>query len=89
MLVRIGLLYFVEELKLFISIVLVLNIFLKKLKNLSGIKTLEQTFFEYNQTIQCVDTSALDSLILCLQVKTLVDFTSLFFPYDFKKKMTV
>ena len=30
--------YFVTEVKLFISIVLVLNIFLKKLKNLSRIK---------------------------------------------------
>ena len=39
MLVHIGLLYFVKEVKLFISIVLVSNMFLKKLKNLSGIKT--------------------------------------------------
>ena len=36
---RIGLLYFVTEVKLFILIVLVLNMFLKKLKNLLGIKT--------------------------------------------------
>ena len=35
----IGLLYFVTEMKLFISIVLMLNMFLKKLKNLSGMKT--------------------------------------------------
>ena len=34
----IGLLYFVTEVKLFISIVLVLNKFLKKLKNLPEIK---------------------------------------------------
>ena len=33
-----GLLYFVKKVKLFISIVLVLNIFLKKLKNLSRMK---------------------------------------------------
>ena len=39
MLVHIGLLYFVKEVKLLISIVFVLNMFLKKLKNLSGIKT--------------------------------------------------
>ena len=32
-------LYFVTEMKLFISTVLVLNMFLKKLKNLLGIKT--------------------------------------------------
>ena len=70
MLVHIGLVYFVTEIKLFISMVLVLNMFLKKLKNLSGIKTQKLTFFEHKQTIQkCVDTFALDSLILCKQVK--------------------
>ena len=52
MLVHIGLLYFVTEMKLFFLIVLVLNMFLKKLKNLLGIKTRKQTFFEYKQTIQ-------------------------------------
>ena len=36
---HIGLRYFVTEMKLFISIVLVLNMFLKKLKNLLEIKT--------------------------------------------------
>ena len=36
---NIGLLYFVTKMKLLISIVLVLNMFLKKLKNLLGIKT--------------------------------------------------
>ena len=35
---NIGLLYFVTEVKLFISIALVLNMFLKKLKKLSGKK---------------------------------------------------
>ena len=34
-----GLLYFVTDMKVFISIALVFNMFLKKLKNLSGIKT--------------------------------------------------
>ena len=34
-----GLLYFVTEIKFFISIVLVLNMFLKKLKKFLGIKT--------------------------------------------------
>ena len=46
------LLYFVEEVKSFILIVLVFNMFLKKLQNLSGIKTSKQTYLEYNQTIQ-------------------------------------
>ena len=36
---HIGMLYFVTKVKLFISLVLVLNMFLKKLKNLSEIKT--------------------------------------------------
>ena len=35
---HIGLLYIVKKMELFISTVLVLNIFLKKLKNLSEIK---------------------------------------------------
>ena len=49
---HIGLLYFVTEVKLFILIVLVLNMFLKKLKNLLGITTSKLTFFEYKQIIQ-------------------------------------
>ena len=48
-----------------ILIVLVLNMFLKKPKNLLGIKIKKLTFFKYKQTIQqCVGTFALDSLIL-------------------------
>ena len=39
---------FVTEMKLFILIVLVLNMFLKKFKKLLEIKTLQQMFFEYN-----------------------------------------
>ena len=70
MLVHIRLFYFVEKMKLFISIVLELNIFLKKLKNLLEIKTSKQIFLEYKQTIhQCVNTFAMDLLILCLLVK--------------------
>ena len=52
MLEHIGLLYFVKETELFNSIVLVLNMFRKKLNNLSGIKTSKPTFFDYKQTIQ-------------------------------------
>ena len=39
---------FVTEMKLFILIVLVLNMFLKKFKKLLEIKTLQQIFFKYN-----------------------------------------
>ena len=49
---QIGLLYFVEEIKLFISIASVLNTPPKKLNKLLGIKTSKLTFFECKQTIQ-------------------------------------
>ena len=32
-----------------------------------------------------MDTSTLDSLILCLEAKNLIDYTSLFSPYDFEE----
>ena len=38
--------------KLFTLIVLVLKMFLKKLKDLLDIKTQKQTYLEYKQTIQ-------------------------------------
>ena len=83
--IHIGLFYFVKEVKFLISIVLGLNMFLNKLKNLSGIKTSKLTFFEYKQTIQSyVVTFALYFLILCSQVKKLTNFASLFSPYDFE-----
>ena len=41
-----------KNMKLFISIVLVLNIFLKKFKKLLEIKTQKQIFFDYSKTIQ-------------------------------------
>ena len=87
MLLDIGLLYFVKEVKLFISIVLVLDIFLKKLKNLSGIKTQKLTFFEYKQTIQYVCFNfCIRFTDFMLAGKKLTHFTSLFFPYDFEKR---
>ena len=52
MLVHIGLLYIVKMIKLFASIVLELNIFLKKLKNLLEVKISKQLFSEYNKTIE-------------------------------------
>ena len=73
--VHIGLLYFVTEMKLFISIISVL----KKLKNLLGIKTWKLTFFEYKQTF-CIGF-----IDFMLAGKKLTDYTSLFSPHDFKK----
>ena len=43
---------FCEKKKLFILIVLELNMFLRKLKSLLGIKISKQTFFKHKQTIQ-------------------------------------
>ena len=43
---------FIEKLKLFISIVLVLNMFLKKLKNSWEIKREKLTYLEYKQVVQ-------------------------------------
>ena len=94
---------FCKKLKLFISIVLVLNAFLKKLKNSLEIKASKDISFEYKQVFQCVDTFALDSMFLCLVVKNLLvlsacfmfggkkltDFVSFFSPYDFEKNDSI
>ena len=78
---------FVKEEKLFISIDLVLNMFLKKSKNLSGKKKSKPILFEYKQTIRwCVGTFAWDSLILGLGVK---NWLILFSPYDFAKNDSI
>ena len=55
MLVHIEFLYFVTKMKLFISIVLVLNMFLKKLKNLLTIKTIKTNIFrvQENGSVMC------------------------------------
>ena len=63
--------------KLFISMVLVLNMFLKKLKNLLEIKTEKLTVFKYKQRIGFID--------FILPGKILTDYTDLFSPHDFKK----
>ena len=52
MLVHIGLLCMEKIMKLFTLIVLVLNMFLKKSKDLLDIKTSKQTYLEYKQPIQ-------------------------------------
>ena len=49
---HIGLFCTVEIMKLFTLILLVQNMFLKKLKNLLVIKTSKQKYLEYKQAIQ-------------------------------------
>ena len=58
-LVRIGLLYLLNQKKLFILIVLAKNIYQVKLINLLVIKTLKVIYFDYKHMIQlCVDIIA-------------------------------
>ena len=86
---HIGLLYFVTEMKLFILIVLVLNMFLKKLNNLSGIKTIANIFqIQTSNSVMCGYLS-IGFIGFMLARKKLTDFTSLFSPYNFKKNGNV
>ena len=85
--VHIGLFYFVIKMKLFISIALVLNIFLKKLKNLLEIKIQKQIFQESN-SIMC-GYFCIGFIDFILTVKKLTEYTNLFSPHDIKKKTTI
>ena len=60
-----------------------LTMFLKKLKNLSGMKTLKQTFFKCD-SVMC-EFFRIEFVDFMLVGKKLTYFTSLFSPYDFKK----
>ena len=54
----------------------------KELKNLLSKKTQKQTYLEYNQTIQYF-------IDFMFAGKTLIDYTSLFSPYDFEKNDSI
>ena len=83
--VYIRLLYFVTEMKLFILIVLVLNMFLKKLKNLLEIKTKANIFpVQANNSVMC-GYFCIGFIDFMLAGKKLTDDTNLFSPHDFKK----
>ena len=72
---------------MFISLVLLLNMFLKKLKNLLGTKkNINANIFQVqsNNSIMC-GYFCIGFIDFMRAGKTLVDFTSLFFPYDFEK----
>ena len=78
----IGLLYLLKLMKLFILVVLAWNIFLKKLINLLVIKKLKR--------IQAYDSImygyfCIEFINYMLKGKTLLDYTNLFSPNDFKK----
>ena len=88
-LVHIGLLYFVEKMKLFISIASVLNIFLKKLKNLLKIKTITNSFrIQAYDSIMC-GYFCMGFINFMLAGKKLSDYTNLFSPHDFKKNDSI
>ena len=59
--------------------------FLKKLKNLLDIKTLKKIFrVQSNNSIMCA-YFCIGFIDFLLAGKTLIDYTSLFSPYDFEK----
>ena len=82
---HIGLLYFVTEMKLFISMDLVLNMFLKKLTNFIENKTIIANIFrvEANDSIMC-GYFCIGFIDFMVAGKKLTDLTSLFSPYDFE-----
>ena len=85
-LVHIGFLYLLKLTKLFILIVLVQNIFLKKLINSLVTIILKIIYLEYKHTIQlCVIFFCIEFINYMLKDKTLLDYTNLFSPNNFKK----
>ena len=66
----------------FISIVLVLNMFLKKLKNYSGITNIFRVQANNSVMRSYFCTGFIDFM---LAGKNLTDFKSIFSPYDFKR----
>ena len=91
MFVHIGLLYFAEEVKLFISIVLVFSMFLKKVsKNFIKDKNIKSIIFrvQANNSIMC-GYICIRFIDFMLAGKKMTDFTSLFSPNDFEKKDSI
>ena len=71
--------------KLFILIVLLLNIFLNKLKDLLDKNTITNIFrTEADNSIMC-GYFCIGFIGFMFAGESLIDFTSLFSPYDFKK----
>ena len=78
-----------KKMKLFISLVLVLNIFLNKLKNLSE-KNIKANIFRVleNNSIMC-GYFCIGFIDFMLAGKKLTDYTNLFSPHDLKKKTII
>ena len=74
---HIGLLYFVTEVKLFVSIVLVLNMYLKKLKHLLRIKNIIANIFRVQANNSVMHGYFCIGLIYFMVAgKKLTDFTA-------------
>ena len=86
MLERIGLLYIVKIFKLSILTVFELNMLLQKLKSLFEIKSIRGNIIriQSNSSTMC-GYFCIGFIDFMFGGKTLIDFTSLFFPYDLKK----
>ena len=78
-----------KKTKLFISIALELNIFLKKLK-IIGNKNIKANIFlvQANDSIMC-GYFCIGFIDFMLADKNLTDFTNLFSPYDFNKNDSI
>ena len=84
MLVCIGLLCRHQIMKLFILTVLELNMFLKKFKKFIGHKNIKTNIFriQANNSIIC-GYFGIGFIDFMSAGKTLIDYTSLFYPHDF------
>ena len=71
--------------KPFISIVLVLNMFLKKLKNLLEIKTKANIFRVQANNSVMFGSFCIGFIDFMLPGKKLTDFTNMFSPHNFEK----
>ena len=83
---HIGFLYFVTEVKLFVSIVLVLNIFLTKFKKVIRNKNIKANIFQIRAKCSMMCGHFCIGFIgSMLESKRLTDFMSLFSPDDFEE----
>ena len=87
-LVHVGWLYFVKKMKLFILIVLELNIYLKKL--FIGNKNIKGNIYrvQANNSVMC-GYFCIGFIDFMFANKTLTDYTNLFSPYDFNKNDSI
>ena len=75
--------------ELFISIVLEMNVFLKKLKKFFEHKNIKANIFRVKSNSSMCGYFCIRFIDFMFEGKTLIDFTSLFSPYDFEKKINL